>query len=314
MSNSIGANSIPEVKGGSDSTTTSTSASALRAPVLFRDGKVQRMKLLGRGANGSVYSCMLPDGSVIAMKEVLLPRSASTTEMSEIVDQVMREVEIVSSLEHPNVVRFYGSALEEEEGRLTIFMELIPSGSLASMVRSMTTPMSEDVARVFARQIVAAVAYIHRQGVVHRDIKCDNLLLTGDGQVKLTDFGASRSIGFGTIATRNAQTMIGTPFFMAPEVLTAGEDDGTPGYGRRADVWSMGITILEMMNCGTPPWPSFPSTGAAFMHIASPDALPIIPAGVSEEGRDFLGRCCMRDPRQRATCDELLEHPWLAPR
>jgi serine/threonine protein kinase len=129
--------------------------------------------------------------------------------------------------------------------------------------------------------------------------------------VKLTDFGASKAVGQGTMASRGAQTMIGTPFFMAPEVLLSGEDSDVQGYGKRADIWSLGITLLEMLQRGNTPWPPFPSTGAAFMHIASPDSLPIIPERLSDEGKDFMRRCCCRDPKQRATAEELLSHPWL---
>ncbi|CUG86115.1 protein kinase, putative, partial [Bodo saltans] len=108
-----------------------------------------------RGANGSVYSCILPDGTLIAMKEVLLPSSSTSSgDATELFDGVMKEVSIVSSLDHPHVVRFFGSALEPEEHRLTIFMEMVPNGSLASMVRHMPEPMKEEVARVYVRQLV----------------------------------------------------------------------------------------------------------------------------------------------------------------
>ncbi|CUG89623.1 protein kinase, putative [Bodo saltans] len=284
---------------------------ALQAPALFQDGRVQRLKLLGRGANGSVYSCVLPDGYQVAMKEILLPPPNGKDGHEELVASILKEVSIVSSLDHPNVVRFFGSALETEEHRLTIFMELIPNGSLASMVSSMPEPMKEDVARVFVRQLVAALAYIHEKGVVHRDVKCDNILLTGEGRLKLTDFGASKVVGTGTLATRGAQTMIGTPYFMAPEILVGLGDDSDGSYGRRADIWSLGITVVEMMECGKAPWPDFPSTGAAFMHIATPGSLPIIPPRFSNEARDFVMQCCRRDPLERPTSKTLLTHPWL---
>ena len=139
-------------------------------------------------------------------------------------------------------------------------------------------------------------------------MKCDNLLLTQDGTIKVTDFGASKSVeGMGT---RGGQTMIGTPFFMAPEMLNSGEDVDE-GYGRRADVWSMGITILEMMNCGKVPWPDFGSVNAAIMFIAADGSLPRIPDTLSDDGRDFIQRCCNRDPVQRSTSEELQGHPWV---
>lgn len=287
-----------------------TSELALRAPSLFQEGQVQRLKLLGRGANGSVYSCMLPDGTLIAMKEILLPHGQAENE--EFVNCIMNEVAIVCSLEHTNVVRYFGSALEKEEHRLTIFLEMVPHGSLASMVRSMQEPMKEDVARVYVRQLVSALDYIHGKGVVHRDLKCDNLLLTSEGWIKLTDFGASKIVGVDSMATHAAQTMVGTPFFMAPEILMGGEEGGLDaGYGRRADIWSLGITVLEMMQCGKVPWPEFPSAGAALMYIAAQEASPIIPETLSDNAKDFIRKCCHREPMQRLTAAELALHPWL---
>ncbi|CUG86114.1 protein kinase, putative, partial [Bodo saltans] len=275
-----------------------TSDLALQAPALFQEGHIQRLKLLGRGANGSVYSCMMPDGTLIAMKEILLPHGQSENE--EFVGGIMNEVSIVCSFDHPNVVRFFGSALEKEEHRLTIFMEMVPNGSLASVVRSMQEPMKEDVARVYVRQLVSALDYIHGRGVVHRDLKCDNLLLTSEGWIKLTDFGASKLVGVDSMATHAAQTMVGTPFFMAPEILLGGDEGGdTAGYGRRADIWSLGITVLEMMHCGKVPWPDFPSAGAALMYVAAQDSCPIIPDHLSDIAKDFISKCCHRDPMQR---------------
>jgi hypothetical protein len=286
-----------------------TSDLALQAPALFQDGQVQRLKLLGRGANGSVYSCMLPDGTLIAMKEVLLPHGQSENE--EFVSCVMNEVSIVCSFDHPNVVRFFGSALEKDEHRLTMFMEMVPNGSLASVVRSMQEPMKEDVARVYVRQLVSALTYIHGRGVVHRDLKCDNLLLTSEGWIKLTDFGASKIVGVDSMATHAAQTMVGTPFFMAPEILLGGDEGMGAGYGPRADIWSLGITVLEMMDCGKVPWPDFPSAGAALMYVAAHDASPIIPDHLSDIAKDFIQKCCHRDPMQRLSAPELAQHPWL---
>jgi serine/threonine protein kinase len=242
------------------------------------------------------------------MKEILLPPSTDYDAMTAV---VQREVDIVTALDHPNVIRFYGSSFDQDQHRLLIFMELVSNGSLGGLVRSMKEPMPEKLASIYAAQIVAAVAYIHERNVVHRDLKCDNLLLTEGGQIKLADFGASKAVVVGASGTAGAQTLIGTPFFMAPEMLNAG-DGPDDGYGRRADVWSLGITVLEMINMGRVPWPDFPSVNGAIMHIASEDGLPIIPGTFSDELRDFLGHCCCRDPRARYTSAQLLAHPWIA--
>lgn len=154
-----------------------------------------------------------------------------------------------------------------------------------------------------------------------------NVLLAGEHRVMLSDFGASKIVGGGAgLTSRGAQTMIGTPCFMAPEVLLGGQSSTSmsssmeniivnydEGYGRRADVWSLGIAILEMLECGKMPWPAaaMSSPGAILIHISDPSTLPVVPKRLSDAGKDFVRLCCIRDPLQRATCDELLQHPWL---
>jgi len=169
--------------------------------------------------------------------------------------------------------------------------------------------MSETSVKHFVRQALQGLAHIHSSGVAHRDIKADNILLTSSGLVKLADFGTAKNCE-GT--QRGAQTMIGTPFFMAPEILIEQDGCDEVEYGVKADVWSLGITVCELMNCGKPPWPAFGNPGQAFMHIAQDGNLPIIPDSCSAEARAFILRACTRNPTQRPTSLELLQDPWLA--
>ena len=273
------------------------------------DGKLcTRLKLIGRGANGSVYTCAMPDGSIIALKEVLLGSGTSATQLQ----QAQREIEIASSFDHPNVVHFYGSCFDKDENKLTIFMELVSNGSLGSAVREMKSPMPDEIARVYTRQIVSGLAYIHSHGVVHRDLKCDNILLAQDGTCKLSDFGSSRKVLPAPGVSNGAQTIVGTPHFMAPEMLNGSGSESDGGYGRSADVWSLGITILEMMNCGFAPWPDLGSINATILHISSESAEPFMPESLSCEAADFVRCCCKRDPAQRSTSAALLNHRWIA--
>jgi len=169
--------------------------------------------------------------------------------------------------------------------------------------------MSETSVKHFVRQALQGLVHIHSMGVAHRDIKADNILLTSSGLVKLADFGTAKNVQ-GT--QRGAQTMIGTPFFMAPEILIEQEGQDEVEYGVKADVWSLGITVCELMNCGKPPWPAFGNPGQAFMHIAQDGNLPIIPDTCSPELRAFILRACTRNPSERPTSLELLDDPWLA--
>jgi serine/threonine protein kinase len=274
---------------------------AMESPTLFRENKILRIWLLGRGRFGSVFSAMLPDGSLIAMKEVELRQGSAASSM----DEVIKEVNLVSSLHHPNIVECFGSSVDATNTHFAIFMELFPLGSLASVVRRMDDVLPESVARSYVRQLLSALVYLHERGIVHRDLKCDNVLVSDDGRIKLTDFGVSRVVGPGGVA----QTVTGTPFFMPPEMM--GDDTDGGGYTPIADIWSLGIVVLEMLDRGNMPWPVFATPMATLYHIASPGNLPIVPERLSNECKDFLSRCLVRDPKQRANSEALLQHKWL---
>jgi len=277
----------------------------------------QKGKLIGRGANGSVYGVLLKDGSTIAMKEVNL--MGSEDEIQEQMAEVEREMALLSTLHHDNLVTYYGVLCDHNRLAVSLFMENVTGGSLGGMARSMDTPLAEVTGQIFTKQMLRGLAVLHEEGIVHRDLKCDNVLRDAHtGTVKLADFGTAKNVGNAVGASKAAQTMIGTPFFMAPEILAAGmggsvdgseEEEG--GYGVKADIWSLGITVGELLNRGNPPWPAFPSPGHAFLHIANPESEPLLPEGLSEMAVDFIRQCTRRNPRERPTARELLVHPWI---
>ena len=123
--------------------------------------------------------------------------------------------------QHPNIVQYYGCEIERVENVLNIFMEYTPGGSISSLIAKSSSGCIEDLAlmRHFTRQTLVGIAYLHENGVIHRDIKGDNILVTETGSVKLADFGCSKRIGELTSASKaGADTFVGTPFWMAPEV------------------------------------------------------------------------------------------------
>ena len=233
--------------------------------------------------------------------------------MQRQINDVANEMALLSRLHHDNLVTYYGVVCDREMMQVRLFMELVTGGSLAGLVQEMDAPLPEQTAQKYVRQIVRGLAYIHEHGVIHRDLKCENIMQdASSGAVKLADFGTAKSVGNATGASRAAQTMIGTPYFMAPEILAAMTvEDAEAGYGVKADIWSLGITVAELLNRGNPPWPSFPTPAHAFLHIANPESKPVLPEHISGHAADFIGRCCERDPRTRATAMELLEHPWM---
>ena len=189
-------------------------------------------------------------------------------------------------------------------------MEHIQGGSVASQIRGLDEPLGDAIAARYARQMVEALAFMHHRGIIHRDLKCDNILIQ-NGVLKITDFGTAKSVG---TSTHSAQTIVGTPYFMAPETLSMAFSDGSggpQGYGSAVDVWALGITVGEMINRGEPPWPQLSNLPSAFMYIGDAKAgnLPIVPPNGCAE---FIRMCCVRDPKQRPTAKYLLQHSsWI---
>jgi serine/threonine protein kinase len=280
---------------------------------LAKFSSFEKLNLQGRGASGSVYRCSLPNGKLFALKEILLP----TTQTERYVDLLKKEVALVTSLSHPHLTKYYASSVDEETSTARIFMEFIPNGSLGELVRAKPEPMSEALASKYVAQILSGLAYLHGKGVIHRDIKCDNILLANDGSAKISDFGAAKLLDNNSDTLHAAQTMIGTPYFMAPEMLMAdykgdstGDDTGLL-YGKRADIWSLGILTLELLNRGAMPWPPVANVGQLILHISSDGILPIIPSRLSPEATEFVTKCCERDASRRWRAAELLTHPWI---
>jgi hypothetical protein len=298
--------------------TVSESAIAERCD-LIAQGRYSKVKLVGRGAGGSVYRCLLENGATVAMKEVQL-EVTSTGPSSQLgmsqsdkeslerqYAQVEAEVAILRHVQHRNIVQYY-CCMRQSEDLVLLFMEFVAGGSVGAMIRGMQDRLSETVAKNYVSQILTALARLHERGVVHRDLKCDNLLLTLGGTVKLADFGTARNVGLGTMANKAAQSLVGTPYFIAPEIIMA---DELQGYGPKADIWSLGITTSELLSRGELPWPNFQNPGMAFIHIAEANRLPDFPSHLSDLARDFCLQCCKRDPEDRPSAAQLMDHPWL---
>lgn len=201
-------------------------------------------------------------------------------------------------------------------------MEFVPGGSLARLVKTMDCALGEEQARAYIRQVLRGLEYLHEHGIIHRDIKGDNVLVdTAGGMCKISDFGSSKkthatfggstsSGGVGGPARGAAQTIAGTPNWMAPEVITC---QGVLGdHAAKADVWSVGCTSIELLNRGQPPWPTFSSQWAAIYHIGNATGPPEgIPDFLSEACLDFVLGCLTRDPVARQSVAMCLQHRWI---
>lgn len=278
-----------------------TSASMERSrsvepPVSGTSTKWRKGKLLGSGTFGNVYVGFNSDnGGFCAMKEVLLVLDDHKSKES--VKQLGQEISLLSKLRHENIVQYIGT--ETLEDRLYIYLEYVSGGSIHKLLQEYGA-FKEPVVRNYTRQILSGLAYLHNQNTVHRDIKGANILVDTNGMVKLADFGMAKHIS----AQSFLQSFKGSPYWMAPEVIK-----NSGGYDLAVDIWSLGCTVLEMLTT-KPPWNQYEGVAAMFK-IGNSKELPSIPDTLSREGKAFVRLCLQRDPAQRPTAAQLLEHPFV---
>jgi serine/threonine protein kinase len=214
------------------------------------------------------------------------------------------EYQILRCLDSPYIVRCLGRAYNFENGAgvHNLFLEYMPGGSLVDLLGKFGGKLHESVIRAYTRGILRGIDYLHRQGIVHCDIKGKNVLVDANG-VKLADFGSAKRFG-DEEKGQEALQLRGTPQWMAPEVVNQVEQ------GAASDIWSFACTVLEMAT-GRPPWNHVASPLAAMYRIGCTEELPELPAWLSPQIRDFLEKCFRRDPKKRWTSAELLNHAFL---
>lgn len=266
----------------------------------FKDKKVytginpgdvyQRHKLLGKGSYGVVYKGSNAfTGDEVAIKVLPCPHPSD----------VGTEIEILRKLDSPFIVNFNQAFLGNKE--LWIVMEFCAGGSLADVIRISKQTLNEPQLMGVTASCLLGLRYLHSLLGIHRDIKAGNILLTAAGQAKLADFGVSAQLKQ-TLQQRN--TLIGTPFWMAPEVIQ--END----YDYKADIWSLGITVLEMCEGKPPHFDLHPMRAVFLIPMAQAPTLQE-PEKWSAGMVDFLSHCLVKDPLGRASTTELIEHEWI---
>ncbi|KAG2721717.1 hypothetical protein I3760_02G094900 [Carya illinoinensis] len=266
-------------------------------PIRWRKGE-----LIGCGAFGRVYMGMnLDSGELIAVKQVSIAANNASKEKTQAhIRELEEEVKLLKNLSHPNIVRYLGTAREEES--LNILLEFVPGGSISSLLGKFGS-FPESVIRMYTKQLLLGLEYLHKNGIMHRDIKGANILVDNKGCIKLADFGASKKVV--ELATINgAKSMKGTPYWMAPEVILQ------TGHSFSADIWSVGCTVIEMAT-GKPPWSQQYQEVAALFHIGTTKSHPPIPEHLSAEAKDFLLKCLQKEPNLRLAASDLLQHPFV---
>ena len=224
--------------------------------------------------------------------------------LRESIVQLEQEVHMLSQLTHPNIVRYIG--IKRRKDILNVFMEYVPGGSIASLLQRFG-PLGDNVTRVYTRQILIGLDYLHSQRVVHRDIKGANILVEKSGRIKLADFGMAKMLEFVDVERSDyaKKAVKGSAYWMAPEVIRKSEV--TLG----CDVWSVGCTVIEMASA-KPPWCECSTQVQAMYKIASSTALPTLPEeNLSADAKAFILNCLKRNVEERPDVETLLMHPFV---
>jgi serine/threonine-protein kinase len=244
---------------------------------------------LGRGGMGRVY--LASDarlGRTVALK-ALAPHLMRDPSQRE---RLRREARAAAALTHPGICTVY--ALEEIDGELYIATEFVDGRTLGEEIRSASRPAREDILRT-ARELAAALASAHAKGVVHRDLKPDNVMRARDGRLKILDFGLARvDAGAADAPTRMTQPgmIVGTPAYMAPEQI-----NGLP-IDARADVFAFGVLLYEYA-CGAHPFAAS-TTLATVARVLESDARPLGgQCAVPRRVADVIARCLRKAPSER---------------
>jgi tRNA A-37 threonylcarbamoyl transferase component Bud32 len=256
------------------------------------------ISLIGEGGMGDVYLAEHISIQRKAAIKVLKPELAKSEEIRQ---RFKNEASMLANLQHPHIVGLIDYV--EQDGNLYLIMEYVEGKGLDELIQEQATPISIDRARKLMIQIVEAFAYAHRNGIVHRDVKPSNILVTTNDQIKVLDFGIAKLVGEGKHHLTKTGTQMGTVFYMSPEQVRGQILDS------RSDIYSLGVTFYELFS-GVCPYKSMTTEYEIYDSIVKQPLLDLTKTMGSEYSSMWriIQKATAKELNERyQTCDELLK-------
>ncbi|XP_060825221.1 serine/threonine-protein kinase 10 isoform X3 [Bombus pascuorum] len=253
---------------------------------------------LGDGAFGKVYKAQHRQTHQLAAAKMC------ALEGEDDLSDFMIEIDILSECKHPNVVELHEAYFIE--GKLWMLIEYCDGGAVDSIMVELAKALTEPQIAYICQHMTKGLAFLHKSKVIHRDLKAGNVLLTMAGGVKLADFGVSAK---NKHTLQKHDTFIGTPYWMAPEVVLCETFRDNP-YDFKVDIWSLGITLIEFAQMEPPNHEMSPMRVLLKIQKSDPPKLDQ-PGKWSKDFNDFIAKALIKDPTSRPTADELLKHPFI---